>query len=116
MEQLEGDKEMRAHVNLYKGETKKKPSQVKSNSVKMDTRSDAICEGADDEDDDDEEKINLSELLDEMMLSGTATLKAEDVMGDSILTADQAAETPGIHLSTTGFEAADFAATDYKFT
>lgn len=116
MEQLEGDKEMRAHVNLYKGEMKKKPSQAKSNSVKTDTRSDAICDGADDEDDDDEEKINLSELLDEMMLSGTATLKAEDVMGDSILTADQAAETPGIHLSTTGFEAADFAPTDYKFT
>ena len=107
---------MRAHVNLYKGETTKKASQARINSVKMDTRSEAIIEGADDEDDDDDEKIDLSELLDEMMLSGTAALKAEDVMGDSILTADQAAEMPGIQLSTTGFEAADFAAKDYKFT
>jgi hypothetical protein len=116
LEQLEGDKEMRGHVNLYKGDATKKASQARINSSKMDTRSEANGEGADDEDDDDEEKINLSELLDEMMLSGTATMKAEDVTGDSILTADQAAETPAIHLATTGFEAADFATTDFKFT
>lgn len=120
LEQLEGDKEMRAHVNLYKGgQTKKTPTMSKgavSSGSRMETNQEGTIDDAEDDNEDDDEKINLTELLDEMMLTGAATETTEDVTGDSILTAEQAAQIAGIHLSTTGFEAADFVPTDFKFT
>lgn len=83
---------MRAHVNLYKGEAKKKAieASVKSKrekvSQKMDTE--ATADGADngdeDEDMDDEEKIRIDELLDGLTLAGAGSEGA-----DSILTAEQ---------------------------
>ena len=75
-----------------------------------------LTDDVEDDNEDDDEKINLTELLDEMMLTGAATETTEDVTGDSILTAEQAAQIAGIHLSTSGFEAADFVSSDFKFT
>ena len=119
MEQLEGDKEMRAHVNLYKGELKKKTpvsSKARVSEAHMETDAEDVDDGNDDGDDD--EKINLSELLDEMMLSGSGSNVNvnENAEDDSILTTEQAAQIAGIHLATSGFEPADFTATDFKFT
>ena len=90
-------------------------SKAVTDSRKMDIQAAAIDDDVDDNDDDDE-KVKLSELLDEMMLSGIETNKIEDTAGDSILTAEQASAIAGLHLPTTGFEAADFVATDYNFT
>lgn len=107
---------MRSHVNLYKGEKKTKAS-TSSRTVTDSRKMDIQAAAADDDDnDDDDEKVKLSELLDEMMLSGTETNKIEDTAGDSILTAEQASAIAGLYLPTTGFEAADFVATDYNFT
>jgi hypothetical protein len=120
LEQLEGDKEMRAHVNLYKGgQTKKTPTTSKStvsSGSKMETNQEGATDDVEDDNEDDDEKINLTELLDDMMLTGAATETTEDVAGDSILTAEQASQIAGINLSTSGFEAADFAPSDFKFT
>ena len=115
MEQLEGDKEMRAHVNLYKGDAKKKNAASKSKASsgsKMATEVEEDEGEWEDVDEEDEEKINLSELLDEMVLAGAVE---EDAV-DSILTTEQAAQIAGIHLATSGFEPADYVPTDFKFT
>jgi hypothetical protein len=111
LEQLEGDKEMRAHVNLYKGEKKSKAPSKKTGSS-TDVMETEETEGGDDDEEDDE-KINLSELLDELVLSTSA---AEGDGVDSILTQEQAAAVAAIHLSSSGFEPSDFAPSDFKFT
>lgn len=104
-------------MNLYKGgQSKKTLTSLKSavsSGSKMETN---LTDDVEDDNEDDDEKINLTELLDEMMLTGAATETTEDVTGDSILTAEQAAQIAGIHLSTSGFEAADFVSSDFKFT
>jgi nonsense-mediated mRNA decay protein 3 len=76
MQQLESDREMRSHMNLYKKKLNllKKSGATAGASTAMET----VAEGADgeengDEDDDaeesDEEEIQLDELLDDMTLS-----------------------------------------------
>ena len=121
MEQLEGDKEMRAHVNLYKGEKKGKTATgLKSKLAtgsRMDTEAEDCGDAEEDNDDDDDEKINLSELLDELVLGGggAASDAAEGIEGNVILTTEQAAQIAAIHLSTSGFEPADYSPTDFKY-
>ena len=123
MEQLEGDKEMRLHVNLYKGEKKQKASIVSKNKLSseriMDVEAQRGDNGDDDNDnDDDDEKINLSELLDELILTGGAAASddVENIAENIILSSEEAAQIAAIHISTSGFEPSDYSPIDFKYT
>jgi nonsense-mediated mRNA decay protein 3 len=100
LQELEGDKELRSHVNLYKKEKR----QHQTATVKSDDRDD------DEEDDDavsmnsnDDEAIRLDELLDEMGIEGedeeTEKESAQLLNGEEAL-------GPSIDIGGTGFEPA----------
>lgn len=121
LEQLEADKEMRLHVNLYKGEKKQKTSTVSKSKLASERTMDVEAQHGDDVDDDnddDDEKINLSELLDELVLTGggAASDAVESIAENVILTSEQAAKIAAIHISTSGFEPSDYSPTDFKYT
>jgi hypothetical protein len=150
LDQLEGDKEMRGQVNLYKpverkrddGMAKSRAGQAKSRKEersarvgpaselggqagaragKMEMEDDMRAQGAayredEEEDDEDDERLRLDELLDEMDL-----LDVEDEGGSAdsssrILTAEEAAQCAPLEVATTGFDAADYAPDQFKFT
>lgn len=121
MQELEGDREMRSTVNLFR-RTKKREAHVGDGSggggkaggagasAKMATGDDEL----------DDEEVRLDELLDELTLAGEEpvfmgkTGDGEDPAVDPsllrpvLLTAAEADAVPAIPLPTTGFDLADF--------
>ena len=112
---------MRLHVNLYKGEKKQKTSIVSKSRLSSERIMDVEAQrgvNVDDDNDDDDEKINLSELLDELILTGGAAASddVENIAENIILSSEEAAQIAAIHISTSGFEPSDYSPIDFKYT
>jgi hypothetical protein len=133
MQQLESDREMRSHMNLYK---KKLNLLKKSGAAAASTAMETVAEGADgeengDEDEgeeSDEEEIQLDELLDDMTLSmnllggldqeGAAEnankeikVLSEDELQHITLLEEQTSPIP----STNNFDSSPFEGKTFKF-
>jgi hypothetical protein len=128
LQELDGDKEMRAHVNLYVNKTKKtattaaplqsKGSKRRGGEEEKKGDEDMEREADDNEEDreEDDEEVRLEELLDALDLavndpSEATVLSAEEV----ILSVEQAAQVPSIPLEATEFDVAHYDPKDYKF-
>ncbi len=110
MQEIEGDKEMRANVKLYK---KQSAAAKAAKTVKM-----AEETGSDDGEDMDEEQVRLDELLDELTLSGYKDEHGNEVSMEAsskIMSAEEAARTVAVDIAGTGFEEANFDTKDFKF-
>ena len=81
-------------------------------------------EMGEEDDDDDDERLRLDELLDELDLLDAddednnhgGMLGEDDVSSMRILTVEEANSIAPLHLSTTGFDVADYATDQFKFT
>ena len=87
-------------------------------------------EEEEDDDDDDDERLRLDELLDELDLLGDEDdhdhdhnqqqhdnmMGEEDVSSIRILTVEEANSIAPLQLPTTGFDMADYASDQFKFT
>ena len=166
LDQLEGDKEMRVQVNLYKpaakgeggqggqggrskrddGMAKSRAGQAKSRKEErnarhgpaselggqagmraskmemeddMRARGDALRDDEDEEDDEDDERLRLDELLDELDLldpEGEGEEPSALAADSRILTAEEAAQVAPMQVATSGFDAADYAPDQFRFT
>ncbi len=112
LQQIEGDREMRQNMNLYK---RKEP-------VKKAVEKDAMDE-EDDEDDEyveDDEEVRLDELLDDMSLNSDLDeeLEEEERRG-KVISAAEATKTVQFQLpsdaSTSTFDASKFDPSTFKF-
>lgn len=123
MQELEGDKEMRANIKLYK-KTKAqkvkvnikqvKTSNKKNNKNAMETEEVDEVDDNDDEgwEDLDDEEVRLDELLDDL----TVNMAAMDGSSNTaILCADEAAKVPAMKIESTGFEESNFDTSKFKF-
>jgi hypothetical protein len=130
---LDGDKEMRSHVNLYKATSKKSSSTAAATEKGRkggrgrgeeqkggDQEVEDMEQGEEggDEEDEDEEEVRLEELLDGLDLamndssvSGNAVASEEEV----ILTVEEAARVPSLPLETNEFDVSQYDPKDYKF-
>ena len=112
------------HVNLYKGEKKQKTSIVSKSRLSSERIMDVEAQRGvnvdddNDDNDDDDEKINLSELLDELILTGGAAASddVENIAENIMLSSEEAAQIAAIHISTSGFEPSDYSPIDFKYT
>ena len=79
-------------------------------------------EEGDEDDDDDDERLRLDELLDELDLldhdedNNNDMIGEDDVSSMRILTVEEANSIAPLHLPTTGFDMADYASDQFKFT
>lgn len=105
LQQVEGDKEMRANMNLYKAEKARKKAEAAATTAAMESA--AMDQGSDAGYDEDEEEIRLEELLDEMALGDAAAGGAgfDDDLGPRFASAEEVA-LGGLDVSAggTGFE------------
>jgi hypothetical protein len=120
MQEIEGDKEMRANIRMYKKDDAVSIAAAAANRKKKDENDKAAVKmsgESDDEDDEeqDEEEVRLDELLDELTLS--SGLKGSDIEEASakIVSADEAAQVPALNIEGSGFDAANFDANEFKF-
>lgn len=115
MQELEGDKEMRQNINLYKSEALKARLARKKQIKSKDATTDATAKMSDGnsmkEDDDDEEAIKLDELLDNLELSEDL----ESSLSAVIIAPETAATMPEIKINTSGFDLADVDMNSFKF-
>lgn len=129
LQELDGDKEMRTHVNLYKSKknisaSKAKNLQIlkgrhgnekKSGDEDEEDMEDADAD-ADDEYNEDDEEVKLEELLDSLDLSiNDQQNNDENNRDEVILSVEQAAQIPSIPLETAEFDVAQYDPKDYKF-
>ena len=99
---------------------------------KMDMEADLRAQGVsqeeeneeEEDDDDDDERLRLDELLDELDLlggdddhdGGRGLMGEEEVSSMRILTVEEANSIAPLQLPTTGFDMADYASDQFKFT
>lgn len=109
LQELEGDKDMRAAINLYKKQDVKAAAAAGGEGG-MEEESDG--------DDDNEDDVKLDELLSDLTIERDTAGETDD-REVSVLTADQAALTqPKVSLeegSDTVFDAAHYDPKDFKF-
>jgi hypothetical protein len=106
MQELEGDKEMRVNVNLYKND-KLSSRMKKSNHMGEGMVSDDKS-GVDKDEESDDEVIKLDELLDSLEIN-------EDLLAGQILSAEEAANIPGLSIPSSGFDPVDIDVSSFKF-
>lgn len=120
MQQVQGDREMRQHINLYKKkDTKKKqevaPVATKKNEDDMDE---------DDDEEYDDEEVRLDELLDDMSLNSDLDEEEDDDEEDEdnekdiqvLSPSDAAKKQPAFQFSpSSGFDPSAFDPKSFKF-
>ena len=117
LQQIEGDREMRAHVNLYKknkagrkrDEVERRRREIEEAALERQQGGGGMEEASDDGSDageEDEEQVRLEELLDELDLGGAHGLEEEEL--HARLASPEEAATAGLDLAAgaTGFEPA----------
>ncbi len=113
MQEIEGDKEMRANVRLFK---KQQATGADAGKKKVAAGGKGMEQeegGSEDDAELDDEEVRLDELLDELTLAGSEHADLEAT--SKIVTAEEAAQAPAISLEGSGFDAANFAEKDFKF-
>lgn len=118
LQELDGDKEMRTHVNLYKSKknTKERNLQILKGRHGDERKAgdDDMEDALGDEENEDDEEVRLEELLDSLDLAvndAAETINADEV----ILSAEQAAQIPSIPLESAEFDVAQYDPKDFKF-
>jgi hypothetical protein len=138
LQELDGDKEMRSHVNLYKANSKKASSALSEKERNLQLlrgrkasrgeskrgaaeEEEDMEQGEDDEElEEDEEEVRLEELLDGLDLAmndsvSDATAAAVVSEEQVILTVEEAALVPSLPLETSEFDVSQYDPKDYKF-
>lgn len=101
LQELEGDKELRSHINLYKKDRLQQHAMDANGKDADEDGDDAVSMNSDDD-----EAIQLDELLDEMGIKG----EDEEVETESVrLLSGEVAQAPSIDIGGTGFEPANIA-------
>jgi nonsense-mediated mRNA decay protein 3 len=111
MQEVEGDKEWRSQINLYKKTAKGKNTSDAAAAA-------ATADGEDEEDDvsmrsEDEEEVRLDELLDDM---GIDAAEEENRSAVIVSGEEEQAAPAGVDLGGTGFEPANFNMGAFNFS
>ena len=119
LQELEGDREMRAGINLYKANRK---SAAAGGKASRGTDGMDLAVSTSEEDavpgDLDEEQVRMDELLDELALSSISASSSAAVGADDtrvVLTPEEAAKAAALNIGSTGFDPSDFDATKFNF-
>lgn len=131
LQELDGDKEMRSHVNLYKA-TKKSTSATerernlqllrgrKGGKEEKGDESEDMEQGeneSDEEEEEDEEEVKLEELLDglDLAMNDSSISNALTSEEEVILSVEEASRVPSLPLEANEFDVSQYDPKDYKF-